>query len=335
MRLLASSLRSRLYVALAVGSCALALAREGRAASEAETLFDRGVAEMLAGHFREACPIIERSFQLEPLAGVMFTLAECLAGAGKTATALARYADFRTLLVNLPSERRVVFEERERLALRQIDALSRRVPDLRIDVPRPAPDLVVTINGEVLEPPAYGVKRLVDPGRYVVVAEAEGRPRWEKTLEISDGQHPRLVVPAPAPVAPSRPAPAAEAAVAPSAGRSPARTWAYVSGGVGLAGLVVGGSAGVLAWSKKSDVDRHCPGQVCDPEGMDAVNSGRSAATVANIGVAVGVAGLAGSLLLFVLHPGEKDGPGDSARAHLDVVGGPESALLGVRGRFQ
>lgn len=338
MRLPASLFRSRLCAALLV-SCALTLARAGHAApSEAEALFERGVADMLAGHFREACPVIERSFQLEPLPGVMFTLAECLAGAGKTATALARYADFRTLLVNLPSERRVVFEERERLALRQIDVLSRRVPDLLVEVPRPTPELVVTVNGERLEPPAYGVKRPVDPGRYVVVAEAPDRRRWEKAVEVADGQHTRLVVPAIAPTtAPKQAAsaPPSEVTASSNSGRAPARTWAYVSGGVGIAGLVVGGGAGLLAWSKKGDVDRHCPGEVCDAEGMSALNSGRSAATVANVGVAIGVAGLAGSLLLFALSPGSKDAVQDSARARLDLVCGRDSALVGVQGRFQ
>ena len=280
-----------------------AMVAEGTAAaapSEAQVVFDKGLADMLAGHFETACADIEKSYHLEPLPGVMFTLAECFAGAGKTASALARYTDFRTLLASLPSDRRLVFDERERLAVSRSEELSRLVPQLVIQVSGAAPGQVVTINGEVLEPADFGAPRRVDPGQYAVRAEASEREPWEHVISVENGQQRKLVVPPLSRLQPALPAPAAP----PPPQRANRPTWAYVSGAVGLTGLAVGGAAAVMAFSRKSEVDRHCPQNACDSTGLDALSSGRAAATISNVGFGIGVAGLVGAAVgLFLIPP--------------------------------
>ena len=56
----------------------------------AKALFDRGVEQLEAGHFNRACPAIEKSYQLDPRPGTLFTLAECEAKRGRLATAVQR-----------------------------------------------------------------------------------------------------------------------------------------------------------------------------------------------------------------------------------------------------
>lgn len=268
--------------------------------SEAAVLFDAGVADMLAGRFDRACPALARSVELEPLPGALFTLAECLAGQGKTATALARYTDFQALVAALPAERRTGFQEREALAFRQMALLRQRTPGLIVLAPPGEEAPVVTINGEPLEPAAFGVERLLDPGPYEVVARVESRPPFREVIVLDEGDHRRLVIPRLEPQEPGEPRSANEQRP-PSASSS--RRWLYATGAVGLTGLVVGTSAGIFAWSRKQQVDEHCPERTCDPEGRRALDSARGAATLSNVGLAVGVVGLSSAALLYWLGP--------------------------------
>lgn len=88
-----------------------------------------------------------------------------------------------------------------------------------------------------------------------------------------------------------------------SSGHS-SHTWAYVAGGIGLAGIAVGSVAGILALGKKQTADGHCTGAECEPVGTEAGNSGRGLADVATVGFGAGIAGLALGTVLWVLAPG-------------------------------
>jgi hypothetical protein len=301
------------------------------APSEAQQVFDRGVADMLAGRFDTACADIEKSYHLEPLPGVMFTLAECFAGAGKTASALSRYADFRTLLTSLPSERRLAFDERERLAIARSQELARNVPDLTIRVSKRAPDEVITLNGEALDAAAFGAPRRLDPGTYLVRAEAPGRKAWERSLTVENGEHQRIGVPALSPLRTAPPPPT----TSPKPNGSSRPTWVYVSGGVGIAGMVVGISAGALALARKNDVDRHCPANECDATGLHAVDAGRSAAMASNIGFGVGAVGLAGAAVGWWLSSASRQPGTRSGRLVPQMLVSPTGAQLSFGGDFQ
>jgi len=58
--------------------------------------------------------------------------------------------------------------------------------------------------------------------------------------------------------------------------------------------------AGAFAWNRRSKVDAHCPARACDTTGADALQDGRSAATVSNVGFGVAIAGLAGGAILWL-----------------------------------
>jgi hypothetical protein len=278
---------------------------------EAEHLFNRGVTDLLAGRYALACPALEQSYDLDPRPGVMFTLAECMAGAGRLAAAFDRYSDFRTQLAALPSQARLQFAEREDLAIKKMQALNDLIPDLTIDVARGAPaDLVVTSNGKVVETASYGARLRLDPGDYVIEANSSGVRVWQRRVELGEKAHARVVVPWPPPgfTRPSRnPRPKAQPSAStaeresPSAPTSGRRTLAIALGGVGLAGFAVGGVSGALALSRKDDVDRNCPNYVCNAKGHEAVKTAQTAATLSTVGVGVGVAGLTGALAVWFL----------------------------------
>src|SRR5262245_39125709 len=102
--------------------------------SEADALFQSGLEQMRAGHYETACPMLAKSYQLDPLPGALFTEADCEAAWGKTATAIEHYQAFVSALTALPAERRAKFDERRSLALEKIAALGPLACELTIDV---------------------------------------------------------------------------------------------------------------------------------------------------------------------------------------------------------
>jgi hypothetical protein len=78
------------------------------------------------------------------------------------------------------------------------------------------------------------------------------------------------------------------------------RTAAYVAGGIGIAGVVVGSVTGILVLGKKQTVNDNCPNHDCNDAGYEAATSAQTLGLVSTIGFGVGIAGLAtGAVLLL------------------------------------
>ena len=92
---------------------------------------------------------------------------------------------------------------------------------------------------------------------------------------------------------------------------------------------------GGLAVTKKADVEANCEGTRCNQAGMDAAEQGRTFATVATVGLGVGLVGAVAGVVMVVM------GGGGGAKAPvktgvraatLDV--GPGTVSLGLKGTF-
>src|SRR5262245_43916079 len=101
----------------------------------AEALFDKGVADMEAKRFDEACPAIEQSYQLDPRLGTLFTLAECEAARGRIATAVGRYDEYLELFAALPPDKQAKQRDREKTSRAQKAALRPLAPILTLKLP--------------------------------------------------------------------------------------------------------------------------------------------------------------------------------------------------------
>ena len=307
-------------------------------AAGAEKLFREGLEAMRSANYDEACPKLSESYRLDPLPGALFTLAECHAAWGKSATAIEQYQTFLNRLTSLPPQRRDAFEERRRLALDKITALTALAAEITVDVSASAPQqLVVKRDDVVIEPQAYGVGKKVDQGTYVISAELDGKQVWKREVEVLDRDHARIVVPWPPPGHEASDAHSAKAktSVPADAAKEPAPispTWMYVAGGVGAAGLATGIIAGLVALGNKGSIEDNCPERVCNAEGRDAVDAGQSAALVSTIGFAVGLAGAGATVALFVLS--RPPASHDTASLRPTFGASPRGAAVGVRGAF-
>jgi hypothetical protein len=294
---------------------------------------------MQAGDYEDGCPALEESYRIEPLAGVLFTTAECHARWGKTATAVARYQDYVNAFARMPTSQRVKQQRREEIARKQIAALQPKVPKLTLRLPDSVPaGTAVKREGITLGKPSLGVPIPVDPGEHVVTTEVPGGPLHQQRISIAAGEKKtvELEIVLPAVESADTPSSAAVATVhTPAADRptsSSRRTIAYVVGGIGVAGVVAGSVTGALVFSKKSTVEDNCQDTACNLEGKEAADSAKVLGLVSTVGFGVGIAGLATGALLLLTEPNtEKVG----RRTIVPVVAaGGRSAHVGFAGSF-
>jgi hypothetical protein len=301
-------------------------------------LFDKGLAEMQAGRYESGCPRLGESYRLDPRPGTLFTLAECEAKRGRIATAVARYSEYLSLYDRMPPEQRAKQLDRNTISARQKAALSPKVPELTLILPKDAPrGTVVKRDDVVLDAPSLGIGLPVDPGDHVVTTQAPGGPETPRHVTVKAGEHPviELEVQPPGPIAAAA-APADETLKPAGSSR---RTIAYVVGGVGVAEIAVGAITGGLMLSKKGAINSGCRDgsdgvKLCTPDGAAAGQSAKTLGAVSSVGFALGLAGAGAAVVLIVTDPGPDAGRAPSSVA-LGVIGaGPGGAMIGARGSW-
>jgi hypothetical protein len=315
----------------------MVLARQGSAApTEVESalataLFNEGKALMQQGRWSEACVKLSESQRLDPGGGTLLNLALCHEMEGKLATAWARFNEALAIAERQGREDRVVF------ARSHIQKLEPKLPYVVVIVKEPAPDQELTLDGAVLRQPAWGTRVPLDPGAHVLKAGAKGRlsyslPFSVRAEQTSSVEVPRLE-PVPSQAAMSKgsgPARKTEPPRLEARGEvSSLRPWAFVSLGIGAAGLSTGAIAGIAALQKQSRLDDGCADPAHCPErqrgNVDAMNRYAEVSTVAfTIGATTAAIG---TLLLIV------DGSGRSTPAKDPASGSAPSVRVSIGAR--
>lgn len=297
---------NRILLGKTISAMALMLAPTaawGQDIAAAEALFNKGVADIKAGNYADACPAIAESQKLDPRPGTQFTLAECFARWGKTASAYVAFEDFLRTVRALPANQQGRYGDRVKVAEDKKVDLKSSVPELTIVLPSGAPSsVVVTRDGTEVNGPLFGLAVPVDPGPHKIIVEVEGKPPSEETVTLSAGEHRKVEVSVPGMVKANSDDPKSDDGGdgKPGMGRT---IGMYTAFGVGAAGLVMGGITGGLALSDKHAADDQCPKFACTPEGFDAVAHGRTMARVSTAGFIIGGAGIAAGVILLLTRP--------------------------------
>jgi hypothetical protein len=314
--------------AIAVLACTVATAWAPPARAQGGTpqaQFDYGLAEMEAGRYAAGCPALAESYRLDPHPGVLFTLAECENRWGKLASALTHYEAYLDLFAHMSDAEKARQRGRDRVSSAQRDRLRAEVPQLAIALPPSAPGgTVVTRDGAPLGAPSLGVAAPVDPGEHVVVAKTPDGVAHESRVTLARGEHKSIVAELRAAREIAPPTLHAPTMVAPTVpgSSSPLRTWAWIAGGIGLAGLTAGAIAGAIVVGDKSTIDANCnPDRTCNAQGLGAVNSASTLGLVSDVGFAMGAAGVATAVVLLLVAPSSPVQPVASAQPHAGFVG--------------
>ncbi|HEX8793593.1 MAG TPA: tetratricopeptide repeat protein [Polyangiaceae bacterium] len=290
----------------------------------AARLFDEGHALLEQGNVPEACRKLEESRRLDPQpGGTILNLAACHEREGRTASAMAEFREARALAEHAQRDDRVAFCDEH------LKAIEPKLSMLVVVVPPSAdlPDLTIIRDGVAIGRAAWGEKIPVDPGPHAIEATAPHKQMRHVDVQVGPNADVQTVTiaalddtapepappPAPAPATATTTAPAPESpAPPPSTGLSTRRQWALVSGGVGLAGVIAGSIAGIVAIEKNNDAN--------SSKSTSAWSTAGTAADISTASFAVGLVGLGlGAFLWF----------GDAA---VNVT--PGVASVQVNGRF-
>ena len=293
-----------------------------------EQLFLEGKALMQSKQYAAACEKFKASHDLDRTAtGTLLNLALCHEQTNRPASA---WAEFRQVVAESsghPDDK--VAAARVALAHEHAEKLLPLLSHLVVVVRDPPPGLRLTLDDTSIDSVSWGSPLPIDPGKHVLAATAPARlpRRIEVTVGTAAAEQsvevPRL---ADDPGPPPR-----------DDGRARFRTVAFALGGVGVASLAVGLAFGGRARSKNDAANELCPGEVCPnaatKETASAdLASAKSAATVANVLSAAGLAAIAGGVVLFILGSGSSGREGPSRRvaavSDLRLGVGAEGLLL-------
>lgn len=321
---------------MALSSSVHAAGEEPRSAdiASARALGQEGVKLADAGNCQEAIERLTRAEKIYHAPTTLGRLGECQVQVGKVVDGTENLNKVvrETLAPHAPA----AFVKAQERAKKALAEGKLKIAKLKISVAGPA-DLkwVVTIDGDSIPLANLNTNRPVDPGEHVVEATASGYNVARVKVTLTDGGTdsvvltPELIpktpdVPlSPVTAVPPTPQPVPPAPPAPSAARYPMarpaasgtsvrssnlesspspshRIPAYVTLGVGVTGVALGSVFGLLATSKKSDLDSACRDHTCTPDRQHDIDTGKTFATVSTVGFVVGAVGLAAGAYLYL-----------------------------------
>jgi hypothetical protein len=269
---------------------------------QAQSRFRRGKELMDKGSYDDAAAEFRASHDIVASPNTRLELGRCMRAAGRLVPA---YAEFGRTMV----EAKELVGEDQRYQRAYDAAAAERAqlePNLGfviLTIENPAEGTRVVVGGEEIRRAAWGEPAPVTAGSTEIRVETPGRMGLSRTVTLAAGEKTPLSIdvlsgallesPPVVSVVPS-PAPEPERA-------SALRPWAYVAGGVGVAGLGTLALFGALAQSSYADLQTSCHGASCPPAKQGEISSGRTDEVVANVGLAIGIAGAVAGGVLFVL----------------------------------
>jgi len=270
----------------------------------AESLFQEGKDLLQAKRYSEACPKLEESQRLDPATGTLIALAACHEALGKTASAWSKFTEAAAASAKEERADRVAFAS-ERAA-----ALAPRLSHVKVQVSSTTaalPGVELTCDGVAFRAALWGTWVPVDPGWHTIEASAPRHRAERLRFLVSEQRDAKLLsVPALKALEPGGlRAGAGEPHASQEKGR-PQRTAGWAVGAVGAASLGVGTYFGVRAVRHHDQALERCsPTRCTDPEAVRLNDDAKVSANVANVGVGLGLLGIALGVILVLNAPDE------------------------------
>ncbi len=265
-------------------------------ATLAETLFQVGKQLLQEKRYAEACPKLQESLRLDAATGTLIALAICHEAEGKTASAWAEFSEGAAAAAREGRTDRVEF------AQERAHALAPRLARLVVNVPPELQRLSgvqIKRDGVELGAAIWGSAIPVDPGPHRIEASAPRMQPWSAVIEVKpDGARQIVDVP---------PLQLRQASSSPPPGARQ-RTIGWVVGGGGLVALGVGSYFGLRAIANHDEATSRCsPLRCTDREAVRLNDDAKVSASISNVGIGIGLAGVAASAILVLTAPKRPD----------------------------
>ncbi len=293
---------------------------------QAQARFARGKELMAKKQYDQALVEFRASHEIVSSPNTRLEISRCLRAMGRP---VAAYAEFGRTAVE--AKELVGQDNRYQRAYDAATAERAEIePQLgfvALTISNPTDATTVSVGGEEIRRAAWDEPAPVVAGATEIVVTTPGHAPVRRTVTLTAGQRTAMTIDAQSGELLGGPPPAEPAPVAEPSGDGSLRLWAYVAGGVGVAGIATFAIAGLMAHSTYDDLNAACNGGPCPPDKSGEISSGKTQQTIANVGLGVGLAGLATGATLFVLSL-PRSAPAPSAA----VVASP--GWVGVRGHF-
>ena len=278
------------------------------AETKADALFKKGKKLLADKKYAEACATFEKVDKLEPAIGAKLNVAKCFEEWGKLALAYRWYVDAERQAKDTNDKRADKIKE-------LVEALDADVPRLTILLPDgiDAAQVTVTLDGKPVE--IFGAEIRVDPGRHSIQYDIAGGKKKKKDVPSLDrGASTEVTLvdivnreKPPEPEPEVKPLPTV-VEPKPSTGNpgKQRRLAGLIVGGAGVLGLGIAGFITLDARSSYNDaLDAHCMGQkdMCSDEGVQLTNDARGRGNIATGVTILGLAAIAGGVVLYVTAP--------------------------------
>jgi hypothetical protein len=299
--------------------------------------------DMLTAHkYDAALTELRASFDVVASPNVRLLIARCLRDMGKPAEAWTEYgATAEGARALAPKD--AYYEKTAETADAEQKEVQGKIALVTVNVEHATDATKLTAAGVAIDRAHWGKPLAFAPGSVDFVVSADGKDVVKSQLAVAAGDTKSINLDAapPKPVAEKPPAPPSDKPVAdedkpsfapetpPPAPAEPKptslRPYAFVAGGVAVAGLVTFAIFGSLEKGTYSNLQSECKSGPCPPGHADEISSGRTQQTIANVGLVVGVAAAVTSGVLFVV-----SAPKSSPSSQTAIVVGP--SFVGVRG---
>ncbi len=304
-------------------------------------LFAEARDAFVAGDYGTACPKFEEVVRQKPGLGARIGLGDCYRAQTRRAKAWEVY---KGVVNDVPEliKRAKGFTEQSKVRKRGDEAQARikemepRLGWVMLVVPdavRGLKDLVIHLDGVVVDQAKIGIRLPVDRGDHVVDVSAAGKKTWGKTVAFVEGSDlsvtiepleddvpPVKVVPIETPpnkgtetnphVGSKLPVGGDKPPVMDTRGEffSQQRVFGVTLGAVGIGAAVAGAAFGARALQKRdeSEVGGHCVGNRCDEIGLPLRQASYNAGNVSTGLLIGGGVALAAGVALFLTAPKSK-----------------------------
>jgi hypothetical protein len=275
----------------------------------ARSLGMQGIKLADAGDCKGAIEKLSRAESLYHAPSILSRLGECQVKVGQIVLGTENLN--RVVREQLEPNAPKAFRDAQERAKGVLAAALPKIAHLTVKVDPANVNPQITVAGAVIPAALIGVERPTDPGTHEVVVTAPGYLEQKTTVTLAEGgaqelsikleKDPNAAAATPPPPPPSSIPVVTTAPTSPPADTGPKKnnTLAYVSLGVGGAGLLVGGITGLLALGKKGDLEG-CVGSKCPSSQQDTLDSAKSMATISTVGFTVGIVGVGVGVVLLV-----------------------------------
>jgi hypothetical protein len=304
--------------------------------------FGAGKQAMDAKDWERAATELRASLDVVDSPNARLELARALRGADKLADAWAEYGRVIESATKLAAKEDRYARTAD-AATTERGELEAKLAFVTVAVASAPAEATLKVGGRSIPSDQWVSPIAVPPGAVdVVLSDAGGKELARATVSAAVGQKTSVSIDANAASAakgtgdtntgddnkPGAEEPKAEAPPASAPfDKTKLRPFSYVAGGVGVAGLATFAIFGAMSNSTYNDLKTACPAATggCPPGQQDKISSGKTQQTVANVGLVLGLVGVAAGATLFVLSL-----PPKAPVANAAVVVGP--GFLGLKG---